>query len=88
MDMKSATVHSNDFGTVYTFRIKHGRPKFGSKTRNDNDMITEIKYLPIKSTGTGLESIYTSLDTKESTLILKCLKLKNKESVIVKPPLV
>ena len=33
MDMKSATVHSNDFGTVFTFRFKHGRSKFGSQTR-------------------------------------------------------
>ena len=41
MDMKSATVHRNDFGTVYTFRFKHGRPKSGSKTRNSDDNTEE-----------------------------------------------
>ena len=35
MDMKSATVHSNDFGTVYTFRFKHGRLQSGSQARNN-----------------------------------------------------
>ena len=37
MDMKSATVHSNNFGTVYTFRFKHGRSQSGSKARNNDN---------------------------------------------------
>ena len=35
MDIKSATVHSNEYGKVYTIRFKYGRPNRGSNERSN-----------------------------------------------------
>ena len=43
MDMKSATIHSNEYGKTYTFRFKYGHPNKGSNERsNKNDHRTFV----------------------------------------------
>ena len=41
MDMKSATIHSNEFGKTYTIRFKYGRPNSGSNERSNHSANTE-----------------------------------------------